>query len=35
MTARPRSDVYTGLLAISLAAMVGSCLMLVLDWFQY
>lgn len=33
--ARPASDVYTGLLAISLLAMIGSCVMLYLDYSQY
>ncbi|MFO0810986.1 MAG: DUF1573 domain-containing protein [Gemmataceae bacterium] len=33
--ARPKSDVYTGLLAISLVAMVASCVMLYLDYSQY
>ena len=33
--ARPRNDVYTGLLAISLVAMVVSCLFLFLDYNQY
>lgn len=32
---RPKSDVYTGLLVISLLAMIGSCLMLYLDMSQY
>jgi hypothetical protein len=31
----PRSDAYTGLLAISLGAMVIGCLLLYLDWSQY
>ncbi len=31
----PRSDVYTGLLAISLIAMVISCILLYLDYSQY
>jgi hypothetical protein len=33
--AAPRSDVYTGLLAISLIAMIVSCLLLFLDYSQY
>src|SRR5947199_376884 len=33
--ARPKSDVYTGLLAISLVAMIASCVMLYLDYSQY
>jgi len=33
--ARPRSDVYTGLLAISLIAMIASCVLLYLDYAQY
>lgn len=33
--ARPASDVYTGLLAISLLAMIASCVMLWLDYSQY
>ncbi len=32
---RPKSDVYTGLLVISLLAMIASCLMLYLDLSQY
>jgi hypothetical protein len=31
----PRSDVYTGLLALSLVAMIVSCLLLFLDYSQY
>ncbi|HEX4588981.1 MAG TPA: hypothetical protein VH120_03570 [Gemmataceae bacterium] len=31
----PRSDVYTGLLALSLIAMIVSCLLLFLDYSQY
>lgn len=31
----PRSDVYTGLLALSLIAMIVSCLLLYLDYSQY
>jgi hypothetical protein len=31
----PPSDAYTGLLAISLAAMIIGCLLLFLDWNQY
>src|SRR5947209_17013838 len=33
--AGPRNDVYTGLLAISLVAMLISCLLLYLDYNQY
>lgn len=33
--ARPRNDVYTGLLAISLIAMITSCILLFLDYKQY
>ena len=33
--ARPASDVYTGLLAISLIAMIASCVLLFLDYSQY
>jgi hypothetical protein len=33
--AAPRSDVYTGLLGISLVAMIVSCLLLFLDYSQY
>lgn len=33
--AKPRNDVYVGLLAISLAAMLLGCLFLFLDWNQY
>src|SRR5436309_9558009 len=33
--ASPRSDVYTGLLALSLIAMIVSCLLLYLDFSQY
>jgi hypothetical protein len=32
---RPRNDAYTGLLAISLLAMVVSCVLLYLDYSQY
>ena len=32
---RPASDVYTGLLAISLIAMIASCILLFLDYNQY
>jgi hypothetical protein len=32
---RPENDVYTGLLAISLIAMVASCFLLFLDYRQY
>ena len=32
---RPRNDVYTGLLAISLVAMIVSCVLLYLDYSQY
>lgn len=31
----PASDVYTGLLAISLAAMIAGCVLLYLDFAQY
>ena len=31
----PRNDVYTGLLTISLVAMIVSCLLLYLDYSQY
>jgi hypothetical protein len=34
-TAPPKSDVYTGLLAISLCAMLIGCLMLYLDYASY
>ena len=33
--AAPSSDVYTGLLAISLVAMITSCILLFLDYNQY
>ena len=33
--AGPQSDVYTGLLAISLIAMIASCILLFLDYNQY
>lgn len=33
--ARPQNDVYTGLLAISLIAMITSCILLFLDYRQY
>ena len=33
--AGPRNDVYTGLLTISLVAMIVSCLLLYLDYSQY
>jgi hypothetical protein len=33
--AAPSSDVYTGLLAISLVAMIASCILLFLDYSQY
>jgi hypothetical protein len=33
--ASPKSDVYTGLLALSLIAMIVSCLLLYLDFSQY
>ena len=32
---RPPSDAYTGLLALSLIAMIGSCVVLYLDYAQY
>ena len=32
---KPRNDVYTGLLAISLGAMLIACLLLFLDYRQY
>src|SRR5438067_6593594 len=32
---RPRNDVYTGLLAISLVAMIVSCVLLWMDYSQY
>jgi hypothetical protein len=32
---KPRNDVYTGLLAISLAGMLISCLLLFMDWWGY
>jgi hypothetical protein len=32
---KPQNDIYVGLLAISLAAMLLGCLFLFLDWFQY
>jgi hypothetical protein len=33
--AAPRSDAYTGLLALSLIAMIASCVILYLDYAQY
>jgi hypothetical protein len=33
--ARPRSDAYTGLLILSLIAMVTSCVILLMDFSQY
>jgi hypothetical protein len=33
--AQPRNDAYTGLLALSLLAMVASCVILYLDYAQY
>jgi hypothetical protein len=33
--ARPRSDAYTGMLALSLIAMIASCVILYLDYAQY
>src|SRR5689334_9317010 len=30
-----RNDVYTGLLALSLFGLLGSCLLLFLDWYGY
>jgi hypothetical protein len=32
---KPKSDVYTGLLAISLGAMIVGCVLLYLDYAQY
>jgi hypothetical protein len=32
---KPRSDIYTGLLGISLAAMIAGCVFLYLDYSQY
>lgn len=32
---QPRSDAYTGMLVISLVAMVTGCVLLYLDWSQY
>ena len=32
---RPPSDAYTGLLALSLIAMIASCVVLYLDYAQY
>jgi hypothetical protein len=32
---KPRSDVYTGLLGISLAALVVACVLVFLDWSEY
>jgi hypothetical protein len=34
-TAAPRTDVYTGLLGIALAALVISCILLFLDYNEY
>jgi hypothetical protein len=34
-TGQPRSDIYTGLLGISLAAMIIGCVLLYLDFSQY
>ncbi len=34
-TASPRSDAYTGILGISLAAMIGAVVLLFMDWNQY
>jgi hypothetical protein len=34
-TPQPPSDAYTGLLAISLVAMIIGCILLFLDWQQY
>jgi hypothetical protein len=33
--AKPRNDAYTGLLAISLGALVLSCILLFIDWSNY
>jgi len=32
---KPRSDAYTGMLVISLLAMIAGCVLLYLDWDQY
>jgi hypothetical protein len=34
-TAKPRSDVYTGLLVLSLVGMIGASVLLWLDYSQY
>jgi hypothetical protein len=35
VAAKPQNDVYTGLLAIALVAMIASCVLLFLDYSQY